>query len=206
MRTIFVVDTGLSNVYSLVNALEFLNAKVEVVTQPYQLSKAAQIILPGVGSFQAASNRLKESGLGDAIKEQVLNQDAYIFGICLGMQLLSQASHEHGYNNGLGLISGDVTRFDTSSGANQVQNVGFNTINWIRESRLSIGLNPSTSVYFTHSYKLSPENTIETVGTSINGEAFTSVIDNGANVFGTQFHPEKSQHPGLQIIQNFINI
>lgn len=206
MPTIYVVDTGLSNVYSLVNALEFLDAKVKVVTEAQDLRNARKIILPGVGSFHAASKRLSESGLGPAIVEEVTGKQAHIFGICLGMQLLSQASHEHGVNNGLGLISGEVTRFDMEQGAKQVQNVGFNSINWISESRLSPGLNQNTSFYFTHSYKLLPETTSETVGTSINGVPFTSVVDNGINVFGTQFHPEKSQRPGLKIIENYINI
>jgi glutamine amidotransferase len=206
MRTVYVVDTGLSNIYSLVNALEFLEARVEVVTEPQELKNARKIILPGVGSFHAASRRLSESGLGPAIVEAVIGKQGHILGICLGMQLLSKASYEHGYNEGLGLISGEVTRFDAENGARQVQNVGFNSINWISESKLSAGLKPNTSFYFTHSYKLLPESATETVGTTINGVPFTSVVDNGIGVFGTQFHPEKSQRPGLKVIENYVNI
>lgn len=169
-----------------------------------ELRASEKIILPGVGSFRKASHRLRTLELDKALLDAVSEERAQIFGICLGMQLFADASHEHGFTPGLELIAGNVTKFDKSEGSETLQNVGFNTVNWIKPSILNIGIPETTCFYFTHGYKLTPSSTPETAAVSYNGCEFTSIIDNERGVFGTQFHPEKSQKQGLKIIENFL--
>jgi glutamine amidotransferase len=143
-------------------------------------------------------------GFEEAIKMAAAKSENSLFGICLGMQLLAEMSTESGSSRGMALISGNVTRFSLSEGARYVQNVGFNTIAWTKDSILRAGIPDSAPFYFTHSYKLAPDNTQQMAASSHNGSAFVSVIDNGKNIFGTQFHPEKSQKHGLQLLRNYV--
>jgi len=201
---VHIVDYGLSNIISLTNALEYIGCHFHLAKKPEELDHAEKIIIPGVGSFAKAISRLREAGFEEAIKGKATKGEASLFGICLGMQLLAEMSTESGTSRGMGLISGNVTRFSLREGARYVQNVGFNTIAWTKESILRADIPDSAPFYFTHSYKLEPSNTKQMGASSYNGSEFVSVIDNGANIFGTQFHPEKSQRHGLQLLRNFV--
>jgi glutamine amidotransferase len=202
-KTVHVVDYGLSNVNSLKNALEYIGVDVILAKTPDSLSGSKKIIIPGVGSFARAILRLRSLGLEDAILDSVKARNSSVLGICLGMQLLAEMSTENGTSTGLGLISGNVTRFSLEDGARYVQNVGFNQLEWTKNSVLSSGLPETAPFYFTHSYKLETTYKEEMAAKTYNGTPFVSVIDNGENVFGTQFHPEKSQKFGLQLLRNF---
>lgn len=204
MKPVHIVDTGFSNIQSVVHALNFLGYTPVVSRNRAELDGAKKIILPGVGSFRRARERLQALELDKALREAIDEKQSQLFGICLGMQLLANASYEHGFTPGLKLIAGDVTKFEKSEGSDTVQNVGFTSISWLKPTILSKGISETTCFYFTHSFKLKPESTPETVAISFNGCAFSSVIDTGDGVFGTQFHPEKSQKQGLRIIENFL--
>jgi glutamine amidotransferase len=203
-QTVHVLDFGGSNLRSLCNALEYLETKPIVISSASDLPKSGKVFIPGVGSFASAMDRFTNLGFREPILEGANSRRLSIFGICLGMQLLGESSSEHGDSIGLGLIGGRLNKFSKVS-SNLLQNVGFSPVTWIKSSLLAEGVPDTACYYFTHSYRFVPDEVPEAVGVSENGEKFVSVIDNGINVFGTQFHPEKSQTYGLNIIKNFLN-
>jgi glutamine amidotransferase len=175
-----------------------------VINHASQVPKSGKIFIPGVGSFASAIDRFTSKGFRDPILEGAQARSISIFGICLGMQLLGESSSEHGESLGLGLIGGRLSKF-TKESSKLVQNVGFDSVTWHKDTLLSKEVPDTASFYFTHSYRFASGDVPEAVGISENGEKFVSVIDNGENIFGTQFHPEKSQKFGLQILKNFLN-
>jgi len=199
-----IVDYGMGNIYSVINAIEFLGKNSILSSSANDILKADVIILPGVGSFGRAIKALKNSGLNEAISEFVLIKKRKILGICLGMQLLAESSEEGGFHDGLGFIKTSVNRFN--EGINKkIPHIGFNEVAIPDEpNRLLSGIKNNSDFYFVHSYRLSDR---EIVGTKFlcnyGGEKFIAAYEH-ENIFATQFHPEKSQTNGLYLINNFL--
>lgn len=198
-----IVDCGIGNIFSVYNAIKKLGHEPLIVDSPENLSNAEKLIIPGVGTYRLAMERLSGNNLSEAIKEYALNH--YILGICLGMQIMSEIGFEDGVTDGLNLIPGKVLKMKQIDGY-QLPHIGWNEINKTSESQLFEGIKPSADFYFVHSFHYSCNEEFVLAKTS-HGENFTAVISNDdKNIFGTQFHPEKSQKNGLRMLNNFIKI
>jgi len=202
---ITIVNYKMGNLRSVHNAFDYLGFKNEIVSEPEKILKASKIILPGVGSFRQAMQNIKEMGLYEPLCEMVLEKKVPILGICLGMQLLAKSSEEDGFTEGFGFIDDEVINFDIDK-KYRVPHVGFNSVNLNKNnSTLFKGLNDNTDFYFVHSYRLGKIDKPFVAGISEYGEKFTSAFEQD-NVFGTQFHPEKSQSNGLKLLINFAEL
>lgn len=198
---IVIVDYGMGNIRSLLAAVEHVGQSAVVSGNPAEISKATTILLPGVGSFPAAMATMSSSGIAHAVQDAYSSGQSRILGICLGMQLLMSFSQEDGGAKGLGLLEGSLERFSGVLNL-PVPHVGFNTVHASSSSRLFEGLLGGTDFYFVHSFRASPATTDGILATSTYGEEFVAAVERG-NVFGTQFHPEKSQSNGLRLLRNF---
>jgi glutamine amidotransferase len=199
---ITVLDYGLGNVAAFVNIYKRLNLPVEVASTTGQLAKAEKIILPGVGAFDWAMTRLNESGMRDCLDDLVMVKKKPVLGVCVGMQMMAKRSDE-GKLPGLGWIDADVYRFDETGFLHQTRlpHMGWNDVIPRDSNCLFKGL-LAPRFYFLHSYYFSPVSPDDVLGvTDYNGN-FTSVVRH-ANVFGTQFHPEKSHQWGITLLENF---
>lgn len=197
-QRIGVINYGYSgNVYNIEKAVSFLNQEVKLITinTGSDLRLVDKIILPGVGVYRDAMEKL--SLVKDALKEQI--QVKPTLGICLGMQILSEKGYEFGETEGMGLIEGEVMRMPVKC---RVPHIGWSGIEKIKESVILKGVNQADNFYFMHSFELM--NYKDVVGLSLYCEhRYVSVIERG-NVFGVQFHPEKSRLSGLKIFKNFL--
>ena len=201
---IVVIDYGMGNVWSVISALKYLGATVELVRNPKILAQADVMILPGVGSFRKGMENLKESGLDEAIRLAVTANNARILGICLGMQLLGSQSTEGGETAGLGLIANRVEPFTTNElGYNKIPHVGFNLVYFSEQKGLFGDLPELSDFYFTHSYRMLVDNIGGRYATCSYGIDFLAAFEIG-NICGAQFHPEKSQTNGLILLRNFL--
>jgi glutamine amidotransferase len=201
---IALIDYGLGNLRSVQKAFEHLGVPVTLTQDPKQVAGADKLILPGVGAFSAGMEGLRQRGLVEPIK-QAVQAGAPFIGICLGMQLLFDESEEVGQGfqpeNGLGLLAGRVVLLQGES--LQVPHMGWNQIQPVRDSPLLRGIAPGAYAYFVHSYICEPADEETVLATTDYGPAFASVVGK-SNVWGIQFHPEKSQQTGLRVLQNFI--
>jgi imidazole glycerol-phosphate synthase subunit HisH len=196
---IAIIDYGMGNLRSVQAGLEHVGQKVFITDKPNEIINADGVVLPGVGAFGDAIKRLNETGLGDAFCVAV-QQGKPCIGICLGLQLLLSESKEGGLFKGLDVIKGKVIRFTNKL---KVPHMGWNQINIKKQdSPLFRDIPDGSYVYFVHSYYVAPENSSVIAATTNYGVDFTSIIAKD-NLFGTQFHPEKSQTLGLQILRNF---
>ena len=200
-----IIDYNAGNIRSVKNALSFCGAKFELVSTPEQVLRSDKILLPGVGAFGEAMAKLKSANLDEAIKEFVAS-GRYFLGICLGMQLLFDKSEEFGANDGLGLISGKVIKFDESKfGANlKIPHMGWNTLEFTRQTPINSGLESSVYAYFVHSYHAVCDDKFALAKTTYGYEFVSGVCKE--NVFGFQSHPEKSHENGIKIIKNFTEL
>lgn len=201
-----VVDYGMGNVHSLVSALNYVGAEVEVSAEPSAIAKASTVILPGVGSFPAAISVIQERRFDLAIYEALENPSSKLLGICLGMQLLGRDSTEGGGAVGLGILDFEVREFGaTLRPSLPLPHIGFNSVSHNPRSLLFKELGESADYYFVHEFHcLSvPSEAVESQ-TSY-GISFLAAIEDG-KVFGTQFHPEKSQTNGLRVLTNFLGV
>lgn len=198
-----IIDTGFANIVSIKKAIEFIGYQPIVTSNPLEISCGRFLILPGVGAFDTVMKHLKATRIDNGIHEALISDDARILGICLGLQLLAESSEEGTFESGLGLISGESKKI-SSKGHMKIPHVGFNSIVRSKDSQLLKGIPKDFNFYFLHSFALSPENTPSTVATVDYGQMYTSVIEQDSRVFGTQFHPEKSQKTGLKILSNFL--
>ncbi|MGD2163328.1 MAG: imidazole glycerol phosphate synthase subunit HisH, partial [Anaerolineales bacterium] len=196
-----LVDYGAGNLRSVEKAFLAIGAEVKRTNQPDEVQRADKIILPGVGAFGDGMANLRQSGMQEVILERV-SQGIPLIGICLGMQMLFESSEEHGYHEGLGLLRGHVREFPRSG--LRVPQTGWNRLKQARPTRLLIGLPEEPYVYFNHSYYCDahPE---ETLALTEYGFNYPSVVGND-QICGVQFHPEKSQDLGLQILRNFVEV
>ena len=210
MKKVIIIDYGMGNLWSVESALRYLGADPLISSNNEVIESAEYLILPGVGSFRLAMKKLKESGIDSAIKNSIKDKNTKLLGICLGMQLLGISSEEDGFTEGLKIIP---IKFDIfNHGDNRINikipHVGFNSVKFSNDSILFNGLDNNSEFYFVHSYK-ARSSEIEkghelTYSTCMYGSEFISSYDY-KNIFGTQFHPEKSQTNGLVVLSNFIN-
>ena len=201
---ITIIDYGIGNLRSIEKAFEAIGADVRRTDQPSDLAEAERLVLPGVGAFGACIDEIRQRGLEAPIQDYVAT-DRPFMGVCVGMQLLFEESEEQGQHRGLGLLPGQVVRFDrngTSDPPLKVPHMGWNTLAPRRSSTLLEGLPPDPFFYFVHSYHPQPSEEGDILATSTYGDTFPAVVGRN-NVFGVQFHPEKSQHNGLRILRNF---
>lgn len=198
-----IIDTGYANILSIKKAVEFLGYTPIISADPSVISKSQILILPGVGAFDHVMKHLRSSQIDLAIKQSIANSNNKILGICLGLQLLAEFSDEGNGEQGLGLIKGIAKKISANNEI-KVPHIGFNSINMIAKSKLLNRIPPDHNFYFIHSFALNPESTPSTVATTTYGTDITSVIEHESRIFGTQFHPEKSQKFGLNIIDNFL--
>ncbi|MCA1031524.1 imidazole glycerol phosphate synthase subunit HisH [Bacillus timonensis] len=200
-----IIDYGMGNLYSVSKALERMGVSYLISESPQELEQTTGLLLPGVGSFKDAMDRLNDSGLTSFIKSSVENGKP-LLGICLGMQLLFEESVENGYSKGLGLLEGDVVRIPgiTESGTSyKVPHMGWNELTLNNPSPLLQGIDGGY-VYFVHSYYV--RTVPEVVLASSQYDVLVPAVVGKNKVFGTQFHPEKSSEVGVSILKNFISI
>lgn len=192
-----IIDYGVGNLKSVSNALAYLGVDSEITGDPCRLELADAIILPGVGAFPDAADKLRESGLEQVLLRQAGNKP--ILGICLGMQLLFQWGEEGRRCEGLGLISGGVRRIETDL---KLPHIGWNSLSLQNHSPLFQGLEEGAWVYFVHSFCGVAEHETDVIARTEYGPSLVAAVSHG-NVYGCQFHPEKSGEAGLQILRNF---
>ncbi len=197
-----IVDYGMGNLHSVMAALDYLGVSPEVSGEPATVATADALILPGVGSFHKAMERLESSGLAEAIGEAVTLRRRKILGICLGQQLMAEHGEEDGARTGLGLIGGRVTRL-SREGGRKVPHVGFNQVHYTGDSRLFAGIASGADFYFVHSYRLQVQDRPGLSALCDYGGDFVAAYEH-ENIFATQFHPEKSQTNGLVLFANFL--
>ena len=198
---IAIIDYGVGNLFSLKSSFAAIGAEVKVTADREEIEKADRIILPGVGAFEDAAAKLRESGLVDVIKEQVAGGKP-LMGICLGMQMLFEKSYEYGEHEGLGLIKGSVKSIsDVIPADYKVPHIGWNALKFKKESPLFKYISEGDCVYFVHSfYAADCDETV--IATAEYGAELTAAVAD-RNVFGCQFHPEKSGKVGLNILRAF---
>ncbi len=196
---IAICDYGMGNLRSVEKALARVGAEASRVTDPEAARVADGLILPGVGAFPEAMARIRAQGFEDLIADRAA-AGVPVLGICLGMQLIFGSSTELDGADGLALLEGEVTDLDAKG--QKVPHIGWAPVTWTRESPLTEGLEPEEPFYFVHSLASRPENQSDALGTATYGETFAAVVERG-NVFGVQFHPEKSSSAGLRLLENF---
>ena len=199
-----VIDYGAGNLRSVLHALNHLGVEnIRLIREPHELKQPDKIILPGVGAFGAGMQQLHQQNLVTPLKEALLAGIPYL-GICLGMQFLFEYSDEMGNHEGLGILPGHVTRFPPTPGL-KVPHMGWNQLNQQQSSPLLKGIPAQSSVYFVHSYYCAPANPADLVASVDYGLPFAAVVQRD-NIFGVQFHPEKSQRTGLRLLTNFLEL
>jgi glutamine amidotransferase len=201
-----IVDYGMGNLFSVSKALERLGAEYFLSSEKKDLLAADALILPGVGSFRDAMLRLNEEGLSEMVKE-FAKTGKPLLGICLGMQLLFEDSDENGFTEGLALLPGSVRRFPgkTNDGETyKVPHMGWNKLQFVKPSPLTEGLDEDY-VYFVHSYFVNAKNSDVLVAKASYHEEVSAVVGRG-NIYGMQFHPEKSSKLGMALLTNFLKL
>jgi glutamine amidotransferase len=199
---IAIIDYGMANLRSVQKAFEQVGADARIISTPDEIHRADRIVLPGVGAFADAVRTLREKDLALPILDHIRSGRPFL-GICLGLQMLFDTGYEDGEHQGLGVIPGKTIRFDVDKTQNlKVPHMGWNQLNVVRPSPLFKDLPETASVYFVHSYHVVPEDPTVIATTTDYGPPFVSSICRD-NIVATQFHPEKSQRVGLQILKNF---
>jgi glutamine amidotransferase len=201
MSSVAVIDYGMGNVRSVMNALSEIGAQSELVAEPAAVSKFDRVILPGVGAFAQAIQRLRNSGMADELDKYVATGKP-VLGICLGMQLMCSTSTEDGEHEGLDWIKARVVRFPNMQGL-KIPHMGWNGLRYAEGDPLFSGLAEGGDVYFVHSYYVDCADKKDEIATTEHGIPFASIFRRD-NLFGMQFHPEKSQQIGLTLLSNFL--
>ena len=200
---IAIIDYGVGNLFSLISSLEYLGIESVVTKDEEVIRKADKIILPGVGAFADAIRLLRQTGLVPLLEEQVASGKP-LLGICLGMQLLFEKGMEYGDHSGLGFIKGEVCPIaDDAPEGLKIPHMGWNKLDIKKQSPLFKYINDGDYVYFVHSYHA--KNTDAVIATSNYGIDLTAAVQNG-NVYGAQFHPEKSGEIGLKMLKAFAEL
>ena len=194
---IAVIDYGAGNLFSVVNALNYIGLDNITTKDSDEIRRADAILLPGVGAFPRAMEQLAQTGLIDCIKQEVAKKP--LLGICLGMQMLFDSGEEFTHTEGLGLINGEVRLLDC--GDLKIPHIGWNELTVTQDDPILKGIDAGSSVYFVHSYMAYTDKTNILAVTDYGGEV-TALVKNGY-AYGAQFHPEKSGEVGLQILKNF---
>jgi imidazole glycerol-phosphate synthase subunit HisH len=203
MTTLAVVDYGMGNRRSVEKALEHVGARAVITRDPARLEQADALVIPGVGAFPQGMRNLSELGLDQRIRAAAA-AGTPVLGICLGMQLLFERSQEHELTDGLGLLAGEVRPLQGRG--LRIPHIGWNDVRLEQPSPLTAGLpGGSCAFYHVHSLAARPEDPADVIATTEYGERFATIVGHG-NVFGVQFHPEKSSRDGLALLSNFVSM
>lgn len=201
MTKIGVIDCGISNIASVLNAFAHLGIAAESTREAKALGGYSHLVLPGVGSFPAGMAALRGSGLDNAIRKRAA-AGTPVIGLCLGMQLLAEEGEEFGQTRGLGLIPGKIGRLTPDDAALRLPHIGWNLVAFRQQNALTEGLGDEATFYFVHGYGYADTDAGEVAGTCEYGGDIVALVARD-NVFGAQFHPEKSQRAGLKLLENF---
>lgn len=204
MIRVAIVDYGMGNLDSVARATEECGGLPLVTASEAEIGNAPAVILPGVGAFTKGMERIRERNLDKILDAEVRQRGVPLLGLCLGMQLLATHGDEGGETRGLGWIDGEVRRLPAEAGL-RIPHVGWNEVHHDGSSPLLTGIESGRDFYFVHSYHVACTDPSQVVATTPYGSSFTSVVAAG-NVFGVQFHPEKSQRAGFQLLSNFIAV
>ena len=196
-----IINYGVGNLRSVKNSLDFLNIPNKIIGKPTEIDTCDKIILPGVGAFGTAMDKLNSLGFAKKIQEFAKKKKP-ILGICLGMQLLFDESEEYGSHQGLGLIKGKVLALNKKVKNLPLPLIGWNDITKEKTTKLLEGIETGESFYFVHSFYCKPAAASITIASAKYSISFPAIIQQGA-IYGCQFHPEKSQRDGLKILENF---
>jgi imidazole glycerol-phosphate synthase subunit HisH len=202
MTQLAILDYGMGNRRSVEKALERVGAEADITSDPSRAESADGLILPGVGAFPKAMERVREIGLDELIANR-LQSGVPVLGICLGLQLLFDSSVENEGASGLALLAGMVSPLEANG--YKVPHIGWSPVEWQHDSRLTEGLGPETPFYFVHSFAPRPATAEDVLGTAAYGERFACAVEHPP-LYGVQFHPEKSSAAGLQLLSNFVRI
>jgi imidazole glycerol-phosphate synthase subunit HisH len=203
VTTLAVVDYGMGNRRSVEKALEHVGARAVITRDPARLEQADALVIPGVGAFPQGMRNLSELGLDQRIRAAAA-AGTPVLGICLGMQLLFERSQEHELTDGLGLLAGEVRPLQGRG--LRIPHIGWNDVRFEQPSPLTAGLpGGSCAFYHVHSLAARPEDPADVIATTEYGERFATIVGHG-NVFGVQFHPEKSSRDGLALLSNFVSM
>ena len=203
MSEVLLIDAGTGNLRSVQKALENLGAMVHRSSNPQDVLSAGKVVLPGVGAFGDFMSGLRARGLELAVRE-VAKRGIPLLGICVGMQALFEVGEEMGEHTGLGLLPGRVLRFPESLGV-KIPHTGWNQVEPSQDASLFAGIPSSAYVYFNHSYYCQPGELSDVSAVTNYELSYACAVERG-NLFGVQFHPEKSQRVGLKILENFLRI
>jgi len=205
MKTVAIVDYGMCNLDSVRRAVEECGGNPVVTDLTEEIEAATHIILPGVGSFRDGMWNLKQRSLDSVLREQVVGRQIPFLGICLGMQMLATKGWEGGETDGLGWIDGEVRKLEPRGEDRRIPHIGWNEVAITKDSPLFGGMNNGTDFYFVHSYHFQCQREQDVLARSSYCGGFVSAIGRGY-VFGVQFHPEKSQRAGFQVLRNFLSL
>jgi glutamine amidotransferase len=198
---IAIIDYKVGNLYNLKNALDFQGLESRICDEPGQLEDATHYILPGVGAFAPAMDCFRRAGMEKGVRAGIASGKPFL-GICVGMQLMFDESEEDGLHEGLGLIGGRVVRFSHDL---KIPQIGWNQVAIQRDDPLLKGVPDGSYFYFVHSYYAVLREESDALGLTDYGEVFPAIVHRG-NMWGVQFHPEKSQNPGLRLLKNFAEL
>ena len=204
-----IVDYNSGNISSVINSFKEVakgKVNIEVTADLNKIKTSDKVVLPGQGSFKSCVDALNNiSGLVETLNDYVLINKKPLFGICVGLQMLADVGYEETETKGLGWISGVVSKIDNQDGKFKLPHIGWNQINIVKDSQLFKGIENNSHMYFVHSYEFVPKDkSVISATTDYSSNIVCSVEKE--NIFGTQFHPEKSDKIGLKIIDNFINL
>jgi glutamine amidotransferase len=203
VKTVALVDYGIGNVDSVRRALQECGAEVLLTADEREFEKASAIVLPGVGAFGDGMRHLKDRGLVEILDRQVLDKKIPFLGVCLGMQMLAKKGFENETSDGLGWIDADCVRLEPKDAGERIPHIGWNEAAHDGRSPLFKDLPSGKDFYFVHSYALKCRDSAEIVATTPYAGGFPSAVGRG-HIWGVQFHPEKSQKAGFQLLRNFL--
>ena len=202
---IVIVDYGMGNLGSIFNMFKKIGVKAKITSDLEEIRLASKILLPGVGAFDNAMKRINENGHRDVLNYKALEEKIPVLGICLGMQLLTNSSEE-GVLPGLGWISGSTIKFQFSEEQNlKIPHMGWNTVEVSNQNKLTANFSDEFRFYFVHSYYVKVKEEKDSILKTNYGIKFDSAIQKN-NIYGAQFHPEKSHKFGMKLLQNFANL
>ena len=204
-----IVDYNSGNISSVINSFKEVakeKVNIEVTSDLEKIKLSDKVVLPGQGSFKSCIDALNSiNGLVDTLNEIVINSKKPLLGICVGLQMFADIGYEETETKGLGWISGKVSKIDNQKGKYKLPHIGWNEINILKGSKIFKDIENSSHMYFVHSYEFIPNDKSVTVATTDYSSNIVCAVEK-ENIFGTQFHPEKSDKIGLKIIDNFINL
>jgi len=206
---ITIVDYKSGNISSVINSFNEVAkdmVKIDVTSDLNKIKSSDKVVLPGQGSFKSCVDGLNNiNGLVDSLNEFAINNKKPLLGICVGLQMFADIGHEETKTKGLGWISGKVSKIDNQNGKYKLPHIGWNQINILKDSKIFKGIENNSHMYFVHSYEFIPNDKSVISATTDYSSNVVCAVEK-ENIFGTQFHPEKSDKIGLKIINNFINL